>query len=261
MELFGIGPLEFLLILVLALVILGPERLPEVARSISKTVRDLRRMSEELSKELDQFNLEELIEPTDEGESKATPAEAQTIAPPEARSSTIAEPAASTGTEAPKDAQETGAVSAQPESTLETVAEPIATTDTTAAPVADRDVGTTPEQADTRDVEPTSVSSAEAMPPPEPQITEASTAPVTEPPMATDMPDSETAAALHADMDTAPITPPVDAAPSGNDQKAELPPLDTAAMSDAPNPEAKAALPADLTTPGNGTEPREAVSS
>ena len=45
MEILGIGPLELLVILVIALIFVGPERLPEIARQIGKTVRTLRSMS------------------------------------------------------------------------------------------------------------------------------------------------------------------------------------------------------------------------
>jgi sec-independent protein translocase protein TatB len=45
MEILGIGPLELIVILVIALIFVGPERLPEIARQIGKTVRYLRSMS------------------------------------------------------------------------------------------------------------------------------------------------------------------------------------------------------------------------
>ncbi|MBC8074923.1 MAG: twin-arginine translocase TatA/TatE family subunit, partial [Chloroflexales bacterium] len=38
MNIFGIGPVEFLIIIVLGLVIFGPERLPGIGRSIGRTV-------------------------------------------------------------------------------------------------------------------------------------------------------------------------------------------------------------------------------
>jgi Tat protein translocase TatB subunit len=46
MDFLGIGPLELLVILIIALVVVGPEKLPEIARSIGKTMRDLRNMSQ-----------------------------------------------------------------------------------------------------------------------------------------------------------------------------------------------------------------------
>ncbi|MHB0878455.1 MAG: twin-arginine translocase TatA/TatE family subunit [Anaerolineae bacterium] len=42
MTLFGIGPGEMLLVLVIALVVVGPRRLPEMARRAGKALRDLR---------------------------------------------------------------------------------------------------------------------------------------------------------------------------------------------------------------------------
>lgn len=48
---FGIGTGELLLLLVLALLVLGPERMPKLARDIGKTVADMRRTSEELRTE------------------------------------------------------------------------------------------------------------------------------------------------------------------------------------------------------------------
>lgn len=48
---FGIGTGELLLLLVLALLVLGPERMPRLARDIGKTVGDLRRTSDELKQE------------------------------------------------------------------------------------------------------------------------------------------------------------------------------------------------------------------
>lgn len=48
---FGIGPQEIILILVGALIIFGPQRLPEIAAQIGKTIRDVRRMSDDLTGE------------------------------------------------------------------------------------------------------------------------------------------------------------------------------------------------------------------
>jgi sec-independent protein translocase protein TatA len=44
---FGIGLPELLLIMVLALLVLGPQRLPEVARMVGRAYAQLRRASEE----------------------------------------------------------------------------------------------------------------------------------------------------------------------------------------------------------------------
>jgi len=52
MSFFGIGPLEILLIAALALIVFGPDRLPEIARQIGKTMGDIRRTTNELTGEL-----------------------------------------------------------------------------------------------------------------------------------------------------------------------------------------------------------------
>lgn len=49
MGFFGIGTGEILLVLVLALIIWGPGRLPEIARTMGKTVRALRKATFDLT--------------------------------------------------------------------------------------------------------------------------------------------------------------------------------------------------------------------
>lgn len=48
---FGIGAGELLLLFVIALVVLGPERLPSLARDVGKVMNDLRRTSDDLRSE------------------------------------------------------------------------------------------------------------------------------------------------------------------------------------------------------------------
>jgi sec-independent protein translocase protein TatB len=48
---FGIGTGELLLLLLIALLVLGPERMPKLARDLGKTVNDLRKTSDELRSE------------------------------------------------------------------------------------------------------------------------------------------------------------------------------------------------------------------
>jgi sec-independent protein translocase protein TatA len=49
MDFFGIGPWEILLIIVIALIVVGPGRIPEIARTLGKTVRAIRRAGAELT--------------------------------------------------------------------------------------------------------------------------------------------------------------------------------------------------------------------
>ena len=57
MNFMGMGPAELVLILIIAVIVLGPGKLPEVARALGKTMREFRSISNgiqnELRKELD----------------------------------------------------------------------------------------------------------------------------------------------------------------------------------------------------------------
>ena len=67
---FGIGMPELLLILGLALIVLGPKKLPELARALGKGMAEFRRATDELKEEFRQLERD-----TDESASAATPAE------------------------------------------------------------------------------------------------------------------------------------------------------------------------------------------
>jgi len=55
---FGIGMPELLLILALALIVLGPKKLPELARALGKGMAEFRRASDELKDEFRQLENE-----------------------------------------------------------------------------------------------------------------------------------------------------------------------------------------------------------
>ncbi len=57
---FGIGMPELILILAVALIVLGPKRLPEIARALGKGLREFRRTTDELKEEFRE--VEEQIE-------------------------------------------------------------------------------------------------------------------------------------------------------------------------------------------------------
>jgi sec-independent protein translocase protein TatB len=49
---FGIGVPEFLVIMVVALIVLGPKRLPEVAKALGKALGEFRKATSDISEEL-----------------------------------------------------------------------------------------------------------------------------------------------------------------------------------------------------------------
>ena len=55
---FGIGMPELLLILVLALIVLGPKKLPELACALGKGMAEFRRATDELKEEFKQMEHE-----------------------------------------------------------------------------------------------------------------------------------------------------------------------------------------------------------
>lgn len=54
MEILGIGPMELVLILMIALMVFGPEKLPEIGAKLGQSVRTVRKATREFSREIDQ---------------------------------------------------------------------------------------------------------------------------------------------------------------------------------------------------------------
>ena len=68
MDILGIGPLELVLILVVALLVFGPDKLPEIGAKLGKGVRELRQLSREISQGVNTLTepMDELRKPFDE---------------------------------------------------------------------------------------------------------------------------------------------------------------------------------------------------
>jgi sec-independent protein translocase protein TatA len=57
-----VGPLEILVVLVVALIAFGPEKLPGMARTVGRTLTQLRQMADEVKGEF-QAGLDDPVEP------------------------------------------------------------------------------------------------------------------------------------------------------------------------------------------------------
>ncbi len=72
MDFFGVGPLELLMLLVVGLIVLGPERLPEVAIKTGRFIREFRatysRLAAEVMRELEEAEREPPRTPAAEAE-------------------------------------------------------------------------------------------------------------------------------------------------------------------------------------------------
>ncbi len=79
---FGLQPIHLIVIAIVALVIFGPSRLPELGRSVGKMITEFRRGAQEMTEGLK----DELANPSDEGSSAAlgaqTPSPATIIQSP-----------------------------------------------------------------------------------------------------------------------------------------------------------------------------------
>jgi len=118
----NIGPVELIIILVIALLILGPGRLPDVASSLGKSIREFRKAATDVQ---------------DAAKLDATPATPTTTPTTPAAPATPATPAAPAAPATPPPAPNTLAAPAEPN----TLTMPIAAADAVPA----EPVGTTPE--------------------------------------------------------------------------------------------------------------------
>jgi Tat protein translocase TatB subunit len=77
---FGVGMPELIVILVVALVVLGPKRLPELARTLGKAMAEFRRQTADM---MDEFQVQTMLEDeTVRRPAKPAPAAPTTAAAP-----------------------------------------------------------------------------------------------------------------------------------------------------------------------------------
>jgi Tat protein translocase TatB subunit len=136
----SLGPAEILVVLVVALIVLGPSRLPEAGRQVGKALSELRRWTQDVKSEVNKAFEEETVQrsPTP----LATPAPEST--PPADPAPPVASPTASAPT-APIESFPSEPA-ASPLSEAPPVTEPQPVTETVAAGEAP-DVGSTQELA------------------------------------------------------------------------------------------------------------------
>jgi len=112
---FGIGTPELIVILIVALIVLGPERLPEIARALGKGLAELRRATSGLTDEIQNARI--MFEGEVQASARKPPANLptppaavpqattlQTKPPPAPAPDASAPPAATTVAAAPADA-------------------------------------------------------------------------------------------------------------------------------------------------------------
>jgi sec-independent protein translocase protein TatB len=51
MNVFGVGPLELVVVILVALIVVGPERLPRLAADLARTIRDIRKYTGSIAAE------------------------------------------------------------------------------------------------------------------------------------------------------------------------------------------------------------------
>jgi Tat protein translocase TatB subunit len=78
---FGIGMPELVVIMVIALIVLGPKRLPEVARSLGRAMAEFRRQSSEI---MDEFQAQTRLDEDHERDQRAAAAKARPVPSPAA---------------------------------------------------------------------------------------------------------------------------------------------------------------------------------
>jgi sec-independent protein translocase protein TatA len=71
---FNVGPLELVVVLVIALIVLGPQRLPDVARSVGRGMREFRSALDSPDEDEDEDEVDESDDDEPEAEAEAAAA-------------------------------------------------------------------------------------------------------------------------------------------------------------------------------------------
>jgi sec-independent protein translocase protein TatA len=88
---FNVGPAEILVILLLALIVFGPKRLPEIGKTVGKGLREFRQATQDVKNELS-LSLDD-DEDEDEAElSPSTPSKGNSSPSPNGESGTAGSP-------------------------------------------------------------------------------------------------------------------------------------------------------------------------
>ncbi len=103
---FNVGPLELIIVLVIALLVVGPRRLPEMGNAVGKTIREFRKASTDITDAA-----------TIESDAKPAPTAAASAAPPSATAEPSSEATSTTPTSSPTASSETIAEAPQPAET------------------------------------------------------------------------------------------------------------------------------------------------
>jgi Tat protein translocase TatB subunit len=82
---FGIGMTELLVILTIGLLVIGPKKLPELARSLAKGLAEFRRASTEMRREFLEVADEARIDPSPQEPAEAEPEKAGEAKPAESK--------------------------------------------------------------------------------------------------------------------------------------------------------------------------------
>ena len=82
---FGIGMTELLVILTIGLLVIGPKKLPELARSLAKGLAEFRRASTEMRREFLEVADEVRIDPPPRKPAEAEPEKTGEAKPPETK--------------------------------------------------------------------------------------------------------------------------------------------------------------------------------